>query len=133
MPRITVAAGNEILRRREEAIEASKPHDYRSSKNEACSETASEASSTHSADEPKVLLYNINTHTFRQAPRSHCVRQNLETNPMVQLCMGNPPLLVDGRMYNIDVPRWTRRLWFTYRVAIGGHESVVNQRVAYLP
>ena len=52
--------------------------------------------------EPQILVYNIHNRTIRRAPKSKTIKQKDE-DPLLIMSVHNPPLLCDGRMYNIDV------------------------------
>jgi len=79
--------------------------------------------------EPLALIYNIRHDTFRQAPRSSLVKQDVSSSPLVELPYDMPPLLVDGRMQIVEVPRWKRKVGFYWRTSDGEQTRVLWRSV----
>jgi len=82
--------------------------------------------------DPLELVYNIRTCLFRTARRSSLLKQNLKTSPLLELRANNPPLLVDGRMQIIEIPKWKWRVEFWWRSS-DGQFTTVKTRVVSLP
>ena len=67
--------------------------------------------------DPKVLVYNLRTKTFRTFYRSTLLTQDVSKDPLQQVPMGCPPLLVDGKIQIVEVRKWewsVRFVWRTY-------------------
>lgn len=74
--------------------------------------------------DPLELVYNIRHDAFRQAPRSTVLRQNVARTPLIDLPVTCPPLLVDGRMQIVQIPKWKREVGFYWRSCSGGRTEV---------
>lgn len=79
--------------------------------------------------DPLELIYNIRYDTLRQAPRSTVLRQNVGSSPLVELPLHGPPLLVDGRMQIVEIPKWRRKVGFFWRTCSGEKRTVIWRNV----
>lgn len=93
---------------------------------------SSSPSEPETEPDPLELIYNIRHRTLRQAPRSTVLKQDLSASPLIVLPMNNPPLLVDGRMQIVEIPRWNMKAGFFWRTW-NGDESAVRWRKVRLP
>jgi len=93
------------------------------------------------SQDPLELVYTLSTSTFRFAPRSTLLRNkpstpsNGRSKPapaLLELYANDPPLLVDGRMQIVAVPRWRRQLRFLWRASEGREGTRVKERVVLL-
>jgi hypothetical protein len=82
--------------------------------------------------DPVELVYNIRYDAFRQAPRSTVLRQDVACTPLIDLPVTCPPLLVDGRMQLVQIPKWKRDMGFYWRSCSGGRTEV-RWRSVHLP
>jgi hypothetical protein len=82
--------------------------------------------------DPLELVYNICQGTIRLAPRSTVLRQNVTSNPLQNLPVHCPPLLVDGRMQIVHIPKWKRTVGFYWR-SCNGERTEVRWRNVRLP
>jgi hypothetical protein len=82
--------------------------------------------------EPLELLYNIRRDDFRQVPRSSVLKQNTSRTPLIDLPVTCPPLLVDGRMQIVQIPKWKREVGFYWR-SCNGAKTEVRWKSVRLP
>ena len=102
-------------------------------KSSADDETKSiEPSPSIAEDDPVELVYNIRTNKFRTCYRSNLLTQDLKDTPLFELRADMPPLLVDGRMQVVEIPRWKMKVAFLWRKSDGNYTKV-NERVVKLP
>jgi hypothetical protein len=79
---------------------------------------------TEPLPEPLELVYNIRRDDFRQAPHSTVLKQNTSRTPLIDLPVTGPPLLVDGRMQIVQIPKWKREVGFYWRSCNGATTEV---------
>jgi hypothetical protein len=79
--------------------------------------------------DPLELVYNIRHGTLRQAPRSTVLKQDLSATPLIDLPVHGPPLLVDGRMQIVEIPRWKMEVGFFWRTWNGDETAVLWRKV----
>lgn len=91
---------------------------------------SSSARSSH-ARSPLELVYNIRTKAFR-LERRKVLLPNDTGSAMMEMQVDMPPLLVDGRMIIVDVPRWSKSLMLFWR-RLDGDGSKVLKREITLP
>jgi hypothetical protein len=91
--------------------------------------TASEPETTDPVPDPLELVYNIRHDSLRQAPRSAVLRQDVARTPLIDLPVNCPPLLVDGRMQIVQIPKWKRDVGFFWRSCSGSKTEVHWRRV----
>lgn len=96
------------------------------------SENTVHKSSSSSSEDPLVLVYNIRERRLRKTRQSDILKEDTNTAPLLEMSMANPPLLVDGRMFNIDLPRWQRLIGFSWRTT-DGRRTFVKHRMVKLP
>ena len=82
--------------------------------------------------DPLELVYNICHNALRLAPRSTVLRQNVARTPLQNLPVHCPPLLVDGRMQIVQVPKWTWKVGFYWR-SCSGERTEVRWKTVRLP
>jgi hypothetical protein len=87
-----------------------------------------------SGPNPSELVYNIRTCKFRLTHHSLLApHEDLVGNePLTELVMTLPPLLVDGRRMIVQIPRWKTKIDFLWRSS-DGKFTKVHQRVVRLP
>lgn len=83
--------------------------------------------------DPNVLVYNILNKKCRKERLSKIAKQNVDSSPPLELSMASAPLLVDGRMYIIDIPRWRRLVDFPWRTTQDGRKTHLESTVVTLP
>lgn len=82
--------------------------------------------------EPLELVYNIRERTLRKVLRSSVLKQDVGSSPLVELPFQGPPLLVDGRMQIVPIPKWNMEVGFFWRTCNGERTEVMWRRV-HLP
>jgi hypothetical protein len=82
--------------------------------------------------DPVELVYNIRTNKFRTSHRSNLIPEDLATAPLLEIPANLPPLLVDGRMQIVEIPRWRLKIDFLWRGS-DGRWTRVSKRVVRLP
>jgi hypothetical protein len=83
--------------------------------------------------DPLVLVYNIRENRLHKVRQSSVIKQNTDDDPLLVMSMANPPLLCDGRMYSIEVPKWRRMVGFAWRTTKDGKKTIVKYRMVKLP
>jgi hypothetical protein len=83
--------------------------------------------------DPLILIYNIREKRLYKAHQSSVIKQNTDDDPLLVITMANPPLLCDGRMYSIEVPKWQRVIGFAWRTTKDGKKTTVRYRMVKLP
>ncbi|KAG0647447.1 hypothetical protein D0Z07_6853 [Hyphodiscus hymeniophilus] len=91
-----------------------------------------EASPSDPANEILEVVYNIRTHTFRTCYRSALLTKEPDNVPLVEMAANVPPLLVDGRMQVVQIPKWKTKVGFLWRKS-DGKFTKVRERVVRLP
>ena len=84
------------------------------------------------ADDPIVLVYNIRTDKFRTAYQSSLLTHDLKDAPLIEVPGDMPPLLVDGKMQIIEIPKWRFKVDFLWQTNNGVRRKR-KKRVATLP
>ena len=74
---------------------------------------------TNVPHDPKVLVYNLRTKTFRTFYCSTLLTQDVSKDPLQRLPMGCPPLLVDGKIQIVEVRKWELSVKFVWRTCDG--------------
>jgi hypothetical protein len=82
--------------------------------------------------DPVELVYNIRTGKFRTSYRSNLVPEDLTTAFLVEIPANIPPLLVDGRMQIVEIPKWKFKVDFLWRSS-DGRWTRIHERVVKLP
>jgi len=73
-------------------------------------------------------VYNICTNTFRKEKRSVLLPDET-TLPLLEMQENMPPLLVDGRMTIVEIPRWRRKMHIHWRSCDGKGTAVWRMEV----
>lgn len=79
-----------------------------------------------------ILVYCIRTGAFREESRNKLIQTAGGSFGFLELRASNPPLLVDGRMQIVDIPKGTPLVTFKWRANLGS-ETKVLERVVWLP
>ncbi|KAH6712507.1 hypothetical protein BKA61DRAFT_610423, partial [Leptodontidium sp. MPI-SDFR-AT-0119] len=81
---------------------------------------------------PLELLYDTRHKTFSLERRSTLLPHQKADMPMLEMQENLPPLLVDGRMTVVDVPRWKKTMVLFWR-SCDGEKTKVWKREVELP
>lgn len=145
MPRLDIDALRQRVAK-SQALKERSPQEIYPERDSSSTHSSSESSSsslptisavsveapTHGTSDPLVLIYNIRWDILRKAPRSTVLKQNLSRTPLLDLPITCPPLLVDGRMQIVQVPKWKFNVGFFWR-SCNGERTEVRWKTVRLP
>ncbi|KAH7348404.1 hypothetical protein BKA65DRAFT_584081 [Rhexocercosporidium sp. MPI-PUGE-AT-0058] len=81
------------------------------------------------ASSPLELVYDTRKNTFSLERRSALLPHQKSNTPMLEMQENLPPLLVDGRMTVVDIPRWKKTMVLFWRSCDGKKTKVWNREV----